>query len=167
MARQRKEENIIGALGEAYHRALPSQEIKRFIKEGMIVTGEALPPEQAIKKVMKDERLQPSTYEPMLSDELFIIDDNVKGGAFNPRLGEQIYHTILNLPLNARHRVSITSNGFEIKPGKSYLVKLEDKLFLHKGLEEGWAWATPKSGQGRLFNQNRLLADNMGAHDEV
>jgi predicted NUDIX family phosphoesterase/deoxycytidine triphosphate deaminase len=109
-----------------------------------------------------ENRIQPSSFEPVLSDELFILDTEI-GGIFRPQSNEQIYRTLLQLPGRRRKREDI-SNGFEINKGFTYLIPLEERIILSKGERNK---SSPKSSFGRIFLQSRLLADYNLCFDEI
>jgi dCTP deaminase len=109
-----------------------------------------------------EARIQPSSFEPTLSDDCFILDTETEG-LFRPSEGESIYRTLLQLPKRQRKRVNITS-GFEIKKGFSYLFKLNERIILS---DFNYAKSSPKSSFGRVFLNTRLMTDNNPCFDEI
>lgn len=139
-------------LDKSSSRCLVSQEINEAINEGIIYT-----PHESLEK-----RIQPSSFEPVIGDEVYVIDTE-SGGLFRPSSTEPFYRSLLQIPSRRRKKYSIV-NGFEIKTGFSYLFKLEERFNLP---ENFIVKASPKSSQGRIFNLSRLMADYHDSFDEV
>jgi len=134
-------------------RCLVSQEIRDALNKRIIVSQNSL---------NLEDRIQPSSFEPIIGDEIFILDTEQEG-LFRPSSKETIYRTLLQIPSRRRRRISIAS-GFEIQAGYSYILPLEEKLNLPIGFR---VKASPKSSQGRLFNYVRLITDFNSNFDEV
>ncbi len=130
---------------------LPSQDIRDSIMEGRIIVPR-----------FDESRIQPSSFEPVVGDELFILDTETNG-LFRPQAGETVYRTLLQLPGRQRRKVNI-NNGFEIKRGFTYLVPLEERVVLN---QDEFIKSSPKSSFGRLFPNTRLLADYNPSFDEI
>ncbi len=109
-----------------------------------------------------EARIQPSSFEPVIGSELFILDTET-GGIFRPQPNEQIYQTLLRQP-GRRRKKENTSNGFEIKKGFTYLIPLEERMVLNKGEH---VKSSPKSSFGRIFLHTRMLADYNLCFDEI
>jgi len=131
---------------------LVSQEIRSLIDHGIFVSSE--------KNLEK--RIQPSSFEPAIGDEVFILDTDPEG-LFRAQENDTIYSTLLKLPWRKRRKAS-TSDGFEIKTGHTYLFPLEERVNLSSGLR---IKASPKSSCGRLFLNTRLVADFHSSLNEV
>lgn len=131
---------------------LASQDIRAWLLSGKIVSA-SLPYES---------RIQPSSFEPTVGDEIYILDTE-SGGVLRPKKEESIYRTLLGLPARRRQKVKIGS-GFEIKRGFTYLAKLEEKVVLSAG---EFVKSSPKSSCGRVFLNTRLLSDFNPCFDEM
>ncbi|KYK24587.1 hypothetical protein AYK26_03355 [Euryarchaeota archaeon SM23-78] len=132
---------------------LTSQEIRKKIlseKPALLVPS------------FSEDRIQPSSFEPVIGEELFVLDTEVEG-VFRPQLNQSIYETLLNLPGRQRRKKNISA-GFEIKKGFTYLIPLEEKIILKKGEH---VKSSPKSSFGRLFLNTRMLADYNPCFDEI
>ena len=130
---------------------LVSQEIRDLIKSGRIRTNR-----------LDESRIQPSSFEPVIGDEVFILDtENI--GLFKPRNDESIYRTLIQIPGTHRKRLGI-SNGFELKKGLTYLIPLEESIEVESG---EFIKSSPKSSFGRLFLNTRMLADYNLCFDEI
>lgn len=125
---------------------LVSQQIRERINSGKIVSK------------FDESRIQPSSFEPIIGNELFILDD-----VFRPQENETIYRTLLQLPGRRRQKVD-TTNGFEMKKGFTYLIPLEERIVM---AESEYIKSSPKSSLGRLFLNTRLLSDYNPCMDEV
>jgi dCTP deaminase len=130
---------------------LASQQIRELINRGQIKASS-----------LDEPRIQPSSYEPEIGDELFVLDTETRG-LFRPKSNESVYRTLLRLPARQRSRVDISS-GFELKRGFTYMFHLEDKLQLTESL---FVKSSPKSSFGRLFLNTRMLADFNSSFDEI
>jgi len=130
---------------------LASQEIRELIDRGIFSVPS-----------YSEERIQPSSFEPTIGGELFILDTDVS--LFRPRESQTVYRTLLELPKRRRQRVDITG-GFEVKRGYSYLMHLEEKISRTKKVQ--FILSSPKSSIGRTFPTARLLADYNASFDEI
>ncbi|MEK6950115.1 MAG: 2'-deoxycytidine 5'-triphosphate deaminase [Nanoarchaeota archaeon] len=106
--------------------------------------------------------VQPSSLEPQLTADCFILDTETKG-IFRPQHQESIYRTLLQLPGRQRQKVSL-ADGFELRKGFTYLLPLAEKVKL---TSESYIKSSPKSSYGRLFVHTRLLADYNPCYDEI
>ena len=106
--------------------------------------------------------VQPSSFEPTLGEEIFVLDTETKG-IFRPQREETVYRALLQLPGRQRQRFSI-ADGFELKKGFTYLLPLNERDSL---LEHEIINSSPKSTFGRLFLNTRLLADYTPCFDEI
>ena len=129
---------------------LNSKEIRENIGRGILVFS------------FDEAKIQPSSFEPRIRDELFILDTETTG-LFRPQAQETVYHTLLQLPKRQRNRVGI-SKGFEIKKGFTYIVPLEEKLIMY---DKEHVKSSPKSSFGRVFLNTRMLTDYNPCFDEV
>jgi dCTP deaminase len=109
-----------------------------------------------------ESRVQPSSFEPVISDEVFILDKEEQV-VFGPGQHETVYRALLHLPKKQRQRINI-SRGFEFKTGFTYLVPLTERIILHDGER---IKASPKSSMGRLFPLVRMIADYNHSFDEI
>src|SRR3989338_6723719 len=130
---------------------LASQEIRDLIDKRKL-----------IPKTFDEARIQPSSYEPVIGEEIYVIDTETHG-LFRPTRRETVYRTLLQLPKRQRQKINI-SCGFEIKKGFTYLVRLEDKVRLNNDM---YLKSSPKSSLGRLFINTRMLSDYNPCFDEV
>jgi dCTP deaminase len=130
---------------------LSSKQIRKAIEDGMIV-GENI----------KEENIQPSSFEPTIGNELFVVDSEYQG-MFRMTQDDSVYDNLCRLPQRQRKLVDIT-NGYELKKGFSYLIPLNEKLQLPKDI---FIKSSPKSSLGRLFLNTRLMADNNPGYDEI
>ncbi|MFH1511142.1 MAG: 2'-deoxycytidine 5'-triphosphate deaminase [Candidatus Woesearchaeota archaeon] len=130
---------------------LASGQIRDLIKTDQIKVGS-----------FDESRIQPSSYEPSVGNEVFVLDTETQG-LFRPKRLEQVYRTLLQLPARQRQRVD-TCNGFELKKGFTYLFHLEDRMNLSEPI---FVKSSPKSSFGRLFLNTRMLADYNPAFDEI
>jgi deoxycytidine triphosphate deaminase/predicted NUDIX family phosphoesterase len=130
---------------------LASQEISELIRQGAVISP-----------LFDESRVQPSSFEPAIGEEIFILD--TESGLFRPQDSKTVYRTLLELPRGQRQKVDITE-GFEIKKGYSYLVRLEEKI--KPSSEFKFALSSPKSSVGRIFPNTRLLTDYNASFDEV
>ncbi|MBW2964994.1 2'-deoxycytidine 5'-triphosphate deaminase [Candidatus Woesearchaeota archaeon] len=128
--------------------------LRQWVEQGKIIVSSDLD---------KNKCIQPASFDPCLSDELFILDTEIQG-VFRSRPDETVYRTLLGLPNRQRERVTIPQGGFEIKKGYAYLARLDMKLKLTAG---EYARASPKSSLGRVFLDTRLVADYNRGFDQV
>ncbi|MBS3168805.1 2'-deoxycytidine 5'-triphosphate deaminase [Candidatus Woesearchaeota archaeon] len=129
--------------------ALVSQDIRRLIFDGRLITQlEIL--DKSPKSIKKQEdvesRIQPSSFEPVIEDKVFILDTDVEG-LFRGCSTDTIYRNLLRLPKRRRQEVSI-SDGFQINVGSSYLFPLREKVRLE---DSERMRSSPKSTRGRDF----------------
>ncbi len=150
---------------------LVSQQIRDLITSGFIQV-----PEKDLSRNQKnafftnealEARVQPASFEPILAEDVFILDTN-RYGLLRPRRDEQVYRTLLQIPLRGRNRKT-TIDGLEIKSGHSYLVKLDEKISQRNECNPGITSikSSPKSSIGRLFPKARLLCDFNPSFDVV
>ncbi|MDO8628742.1 MAG: 2'-deoxycytidine 5'-triphosphate deaminase [Nanoarchaeota archaeon] len=132
-----------------------AEDIEAFFEQGNIQS-----PETAEQR-KKARRIQPSSLDVTLSDDAFSIDTS-RIGAFTPERGEEVYTTISRVPKSQRRRIDI-SNGFDIRPGFTYFVKINEKIKLPPGY---FGTSSQKSSYGRLFLRTRLLADYNDCFDD-
>jgi len=142
---------------------LVSQQIRRRIIDGGIrVSGDtSLVTRKRFKNEELESRVQPSSFEPMIGNEIFILDTDQS--VFMPDSGETVYKALLQLPQRQRQRIDITG-GFELKRGFNYLIPLDERITLQIGEKMK---ASPKSSIGRLFPITRLIADYSSSFDQV
>jgi len=149
---------------------LVSQQIRDLILNRSIVTSasnlsqyEKDDPENRIRRGMfKDARLesrvQPTSLDPIIGDEVFILDK-----VFQPQAHEQVYQTLLRLPRRERPKANI-SGGFLLIKGHSYLFPLVEKIMISP---EQTVKSSPKSTFGRLFFSTRNMSDYNPCFDEI
>ena len=129
--------------------ALPSQIIRSFIKEKKIVAK------------YNEDKIQPASFEPTLSKDLYFIDTS--NGLFRPSDYKTISELIHEFPRRYIKEYSI-EGGFELRAGFTYLIRLNEKLSF---LNDIFVKSSPKSSFGRLFVNTRLLADYNSGFDEI
>lgn len=105
-----------------------------------------------------EKRIQPASFDPTYEDFAFRVPHG-----FRPFKGMTVEESLRVLPKSDNKRYDI-SQGFNIFPGFSYLLKLKGRFRLPQGF---WMKSSPKSTQGRLGNLVRLLADRVTDYDEV
>jgi len=149
---------------------LVSQQIRESVTSGFLqIPGQDLSINPASGFFVNGDleaRVQPGSFEPTLADEVFIIDTE-DYGLLRPRRDETVYRTLLKIPRRKRPRKSI-HDGFEIKSGSTYLIKLNEKVSPSNN-EQGISLvrSSPKSSTGRLFPKTRFLADYNPGFDEI
>ncbi len=129
---------------------LASQEIRELVKRGVIVDSN-----------FDESRIQPSSFEPTIGDEMFLID--TYEGLFKPREVGTVYNALLKIPKRRRQEISIL-DGAEARVGFSYLIPLEQRIRF-----DGFRLmkSSPKSSIGRVFPKTRLLTDYNFSFDEA
>lgn len=151
-------------LGKGF--CLASQQLREYIKQGKIETAftnfSQREEEGQFNDLSLEKLVQPSSLEPQLTDDCFILDTETKG-IFRPQPQESIYRTLLQLPGRQRHKVSLI-DGFELRKGFTYLIPLAEKIKLD---QDSYIKSSPKSSYGRLFVHTRLLADYNPCYDEI
>lgn len=139
---------------------LNSQQIRQCIKEGRIKGRD-----------IQESQIQPSSFDPRVSNELFILDRE-RGALFKPERFDleihdgkydSVYGSLMKLPRRGRMPVDITG-GFELKRGFTYLVRLEERITVNQG---GHLRFSPKSTIGRLFLDTRAVCDFNPCYDET
>ncbi|HEY8193922.1 MAG TPA: 2'-deoxycytidine 5'-triphosphate deaminase, partial [Hyphomicrobium sp.] len=142
-----KAEKIIAASKRRDQTAgiVPSQAIKRMIASGQIVLSEAAA-ETQVQPASLDLRLGPVAYRVRAS--------------FLPRPGSRVQSKLDDLGL---HTISL-SQGAVLETGCVYIVPLLESLALPPDIE---ASANPKSSTGRLDVFTRVIADGVGAFDQI
>ena len=131
--------------GDAAGGILPSQAISRLIASGKIALAEP-PAEGQVQPASLDLRLGAVAYRVRAS--------------FLPRAGERVQSKLDDLSL---HTISL-SQGAVLETGCVYIVPLLESLALP---EDVAASANPKSSTGRLDVFTRVIADGVGAFDQV
>ncbi len=126
-----------------------SQEIRALIKSGAWDINH----DEGVEK-----RIQPASFDPTYEDFAFRVPHG-----FRPFKGMTVEESLRVLHRSEIKRYDI-SQGFDIFPGFSYLLKLKGRFRLPKGF---WMKSSPKSTQGRLGNLVRLLADRVTDYDEI
>jgi len=151
---------------------LASQDIRDKISRGTLIPGAKnlarVDKKQGEKKKgwfvddSLEDRVQPSSYEPVIEDTLFVLDTDTNG-ILRPAPGETVRRALLRIPKRQRQQVD-AAHGYELKTGFSYLIPLADRLVLG---EKEHVVSSPKSSRGRLFPNTRLLTDFNPAFNEV
>ena len=143
---------------------LVSQEIRNRILEGRINIGDLNV--NLVDGIFADEtlegRVQPSSFEPTLGEEGFILDAE-ENGVFKPGLNRTVYRALLELPSRQRQRINLL-DGIELKIGFTYLIPLQEKNTLKEGER---IKSSPKSSTGRVFPLTRLVSDYSPYFDEI
>ncbi len=130
-------------LDQTLGRCLVSQEIRQLIQEQHLLVPS-----------FSESRIQPSSFEPTLGDEAFVLDTEDEG-IFLPTAEKQVYQTLLEIPSRRRQRIDLSSSK-EFKVGFSYLIPLEEKVSTPPSMS---IKASPKSSIGRVFLDTRMVAD--------
>ena len=110
-----------------------------------------------------EKRVQPSSFDPTLSGELFVLDTDFM---LRPQADQSVYRTVLEIPKLNRPKEDISS-GFEVRGGYSYLVRLQERISPEVLQHIDFFRSSPKSTPGRLFPKTRLLADYNPSFDEA
>ncbi len=134
---------------------LVSQQIRDLIETNNLIIPES-------HKSTIEDRIQPSSFDPVIGDEIFILDTDFEG-LFRPHKDKSVYRSLIELAGLRRPKKNI-SGGFELKKGFTYLARLEEKINLQ---ENSLIKSSPKSSLGRLFLNTRLLTDFNPCFDEV
>jgi len=124
---------------------VPSQGITRMIAAGEIVLAEPVA-ETQVQPASLDLRLGPVAYRVRAS--------------FLPKPGSRVQMKLDDLAL---HTISL-SQGAVLETGCVYIVPLLESLELPADIE---ASANPKSSTGRLGVFTRVIADGVGAFDQI
>ncbi|HLC72801.1 MAG TPA: 2'-deoxycytidine 5'-triphosphate deaminase [Candidatus Nanoarchaeia archaeon] len=132
-------------------RCWASQEIRQAIHDGQIIVPE-----------FSEARIQPSSFEPTIGDEAFLLDTE-GGGIFSPARDKSIYHSLLEIPNRRRQRIDLQKNPV-LRNGFSYLIPLRERLAF---TEPVFLRASPKSSIGRVFTHVRALTDYVPTLDEA
>jgi dCTP deaminase len=142
-----KAERIIAASKrrDAAQGIVPSQGIVRMIASGQIVLAEPAA-ETQVQPASLDLRLGPVAYRVRAS--------------FLPKPGGRVQSKLDDLAL---HTISL-SQGAVLETGCVYIVPLLESLELPEDIE---ASANPKSSTGRLDVFTRVIADGVGAFDQI
>jgi len=142
-----KAERIIAASKrrDAAQGIVPSQGITQMIAAGQIVIAEPVA-ETQVQPASLDLRLGPVAYRVRAS--------------FLPKPGGRVQTKLDDLAL---HTISL-SQGAVLETGCVYIVPLLESLALPQNIE---ASANPKSSTGRLDVFTRVIADGVGAFDQI
>jgi dCTP deaminase len=142
-----KAEKIIAASKRRDRAAgiVPSQAIKRMIASGQIVLSEAA----------AETQVQPASLDLRLGSVAYRVR-----ASFLPRPGSRVQSKLDDLGL---HTISL-SQGAVLETGCVYIVPLLESLALPLDIE---ASANPKSSTGRLDVFTRVIADGVGAFDQI
>lgn len=120
--------------------ALPSQQLRRFIDNGLI-NGADL------------SNVSPASLDLTLSGEIYTIE-----GLLLPQKGEQVRDLLPQM------QAEIFNISKPLSPSSLYLVKLNESLQLP---EDIYGYCNPKSSTGRLDMHVRVLADGVPRFDSV
>src|SRR3989344_4179643 len=83
------------SLEQTLGRCWTSQEIRQALQEGQLVAP-----------TFSEKQIQPSSFEPTLGHEAFILDTEQRG-LFSPGPGKTIYHSLLEVPSRRRPRIDL------------------------------------------------------------
>ncbi len=139
------------SLESSVGRCWASQEIRSAIQDGQIIVP-----------YFSEDRIQPSSFEPTLGDEAFVLDTEQEG-IFSPGQDETIYRSLLRIPSRRRQRVDLQQDPV-LRRGVSYLIPLQERLSF---TEPVFLSASPKSSIGRVFAHVRALTDYAPTLDEA
>lgn len=109
-----------------------------------------------------EERVQPSSYDVVLSGEGYVVDNDSRG-AFRAEPDQKVSEVIESFEGEGIRRIDL-SEPYELKRGFTYLLRIDDRISLQ---ENEFLKSSPKSSLGRLFLYTRLLADYNLGFDEV
>ena len=124
---------------------LPAQSIETLIATGAITSDTEFDPDQ----------VQPASLDLRLSDQAWRVRASFLPG--RRKVEERIADV-------AMHAIEITDAGVVLEKGCVYIVRLQERLKLPKGLI---ARANPKSSTGRVDVFVRLLTDQGASFDDV
>ena len=124
---------------------LPAQSIEALIAGGAITS----------QTPWDHDQVQPASLDLRLSDQAWRVRASFLPG--KRKVEERIADV-------AMHAIEITDAGVVLEKGCVYIVRLQERLKLPKGLI---ARANPKSSTGRVDVFVRLLTDRGGAFDDV
>jgi dCTP deaminase len=124
---------------------LPAQSIETLIAAGAITSDTSFDHDQ----------VQPASLDLRLSDQAWRVRASFLPG--RRKVEERIADV-------AMHRIEITDAGVVLEKGCVYIVRLQERLNLPKGLI---ARANPKSSTGRVDVFVRLLTDQGASFDDV
>ncbi len=139
----------------SFNRCLASFEIEELLSSGYILPG-------TVTQSELQHKIQPSSFDVSLGNELFILDTDVTG-IFRPSKETTIREQIKKLHLNDSQHVFIT-NGYELKKGYTYLIPIKDTIKLQPYMH---LVSSPKSSIGRLFLNTRMLTDYNMSFNEI
>lgn len=126
--------------------ALPSQEIRRLIKNRIISHN---------FQELKEEHIQPSSLDLTITNKAFRVS-----GMFLPKKGEKISDIL--------KKITIYEQDLEKQPiiekDVVYVIELNEELNLP---EEIYGYCSSKSSTGRLNIQTKLICDNTDSFDKV
>ncbi len=111
---------------------------------------------------VEGDQVQPSSFEPVLSGQGYVLDAELSG-LFRPERRRRIESSLDGLDENRKERIDL-SDGYELKRGFTYLLKLDEQVVLD---DDEYVKGSPKSSLGRLFLHTRLLADYNLGFDEI
>jgi dCTP deaminase len=142
-----KPQKIIASPGRREHVSgiLPSQLIARLIKDNQV----------ALAEPAADGQVQPASLDLRLGAVAYRVR-----ASFLPRPGGRVQAKLDDL---AMHTISL-SQGAVLETGCVYIVPLMETLALPADVE---ASANPKSSTGRLDVFTRVIADGVGAFDQI
>ena len=133
------------AVQELVSGILPSQAIRALIEKGEVTLAEPI----------LDNQLQPASLDLRLGPVAYRVR-----ASFLPGPGSKVQSKLDQLHL---HTISL-SQGAVLETGCVYIVPLLESLTLARGVA---ASANPKSSTGRLDVFTRVIADGVGAFDQV
>jgi dCTP deaminase len=137
--------NARAAAPHAASGILPSQAIVRMIAAGEI----------ALSEPVAEKQVQPASLDLRLGAIAYRVR-----ASFLPRPGGRVQANLDDLAL---HTISL-SQGAVLETGCVYIVPLIESLALSSAVE---ASANPKSSTGRLDVFTRVIADGVGAFDQI
>lgn len=137
-------------LDKRIHGVCVSQEIRELIQKGFF----GINYDEDVEK-----RIQPAGFDPYYENFAFRVPHG-----FRPFQKRTVEESLRIKPKNEVVRYEDISNGLDIRPEFSYLLKLKGKFLLPDGF---FLKSSPKSTQGRLGNLVRLLADESTDYDEI
>ncbi len=125
---------------------LPSQEIRRMIKEGKI---------RSRRKFIKESCIQPASLDLTISSKAYRVS-----GLFLPKKGETVENLLKELTV---YEVDLNKN-FVLEKDATYVIELNEYFWLDEDIH---AYSNNKSSTGRLNILTRIITDDNNQFDRI
>ena len=125
---------------------LPSQEIRRMIKEGKI---------RSRRKFIKESSVQPASLDLTISSKAYRVS-----GLFLPKKGEKVENLLKELTV---YEVDL-SRKFILEKDATYVIELNEYVYLDEDIH---AYSNNKSSTGRLNILTRIITDDNNQFDRI